>query len=66
MTECTEQRVLFAIGRREVTAAFDGGRVTSDAGVLLLSELDEREGLVATKNEALVDARQPGKVRNSL
>lgn len=66
MTECTEQRVLFAIGRREVTAAFDGGRVTSDAGVLLLSQLDEREGLMATMSEALVDARQPGKVRHSL
>lgn len=66
MTECTEQGVLFAIGRRAVTAAFDGGRVTSDAGVLLLSRLDEREGLVATMSEALVDARQSGKVRHSL
>lgn len=65
VTDCTEQRVLFSIGRREVTAAFDGGWVTSEAGVLLLSQLDAREGLTATMSEALIDTRQPGKVKHS-
>jgi hypothetical protein len=66
VTDCTEQGVLFSIGRREVTAAFDGGWVTSEAGVLLLSQLDSREGLTATMSEALIDTRQPGKVRHSV
>jgi hypothetical protein len=25
-----------AVGRKKITAAFDGGRITSDAGVMLL------------------------------
>ncbi|MBP7678581.1 MAG: transposase [Thermoanaerobaculia bacterium] len=66
MTECNEQLVLFHVGRREVTAAFDGGSVTSDAGVLLLSQMDRRERLTATMAEALSDRRQPGKVRHAI
>ena len=31
--------------RRVVVAAFDGGRISSDAGVLLLREVAERSGL---------------------
>ena len=47
MTECNTQRLLFqAHGTREVTAAFDGGWVTSDGGGLLLREVDQRFGLV--------------------
>jgi hypothetical protein len=48
-----------------VTAAFDGGSVTSDAGVLVLSQLDRRERLTGTMAEALEDRRQPGKVRHT-
>ena len=66
MTECNEQLVLFHVGRREVTAAFDGGSVTSDAGVLLLSQMDRRERLTVTMAEALSDRRQPGKVRHGI
>lgn len=66
MTECNEQEVLFHLGRREVTAAFDGGSVTSDAGVLVLSQLDRRERLTATMAEALTERRQPGKVRHTI
>jgi hypothetical protein len=29
-----------AVGRKKVTAAFDGGRITSDGGVMLLSQAD--------------------------
>ena len=34
--------------RKKVTAAFDGGRLTSDGGVLLLSGADRQVGLCAT------------------
>ena len=38
--------------------AFQGSRVTSDAGLLLVRELDERLGLEALISEYLNDSRQ--------
>ncbi len=66
MTECTGQQVLFSIRKRKVTAVFDEGLVTSDAGVLLLRGFDERLGLARRFAEALSDRRQEGKVRHDL
>lgn len=66
MTECTGQEVLFSIRKRKVTAVFDEGLVTSDAGVLLLRGLDERLGLARRFAEAFSDRRQEGKVRHDL
>jgi hypothetical protein len=34
------------LGNRDVFAAFDGGRVTSDAGALLLREVDAKFGFL--------------------
>ena len=34
------------LGTRRVVAAFDGGRITSDAGALLLREVDVRSGIL--------------------
>ena len=34
-----------AVGRKAVTAAFDGGRLTSDGGVMLLSMAERRLGI---------------------
>jgi hypothetical protein len=34
-----------AVGRKKVTAAFDGGRITSDGGVMLLAAAERRLGL---------------------
>ena len=31
-----------AVGRKKVTAAFDGGRITSDGGVMLLAAAERR------------------------
>lgn len=39
-----EQYEFSCIERRRVVAAFDGGRVTSDAGALLLKRTDETIG----------------------
>ena len=33
-----------AIGRKKLTAAFDGGRITSDGGVLLLAAAERQIG----------------------
>lgn len=47
MTQCSTQRLLFQHHEtREVTAAFDGGRITSDGGGLLLREVEERFRIV--------------------
>ena len=34
-----------AVARKKVTAAFDGGRLTSDGGVMLLSMAERRLGV---------------------
>ena len=38
--DCTEEQLVFqGVGGRRVVARFDGGRITSDAGMLLLREV---------------------------
>jgi hypothetical protein len=65
MTECTRQPLLFSsLGRQQVVGDFDGGRLTSDAGALLLREVDRRIGLTAALAEALTDPRDPAKIRH--
>lgn len=60
MTECITDTVQFSrVGRREVVADFLGGRLTSDAGVLLLKEVDQRIGLLDAINDAIPDPREP-------
>jgi hypothetical protein len=44
----------------------NGGALTSDAGVLLLRQLDERLGLTRRLARCLVDRREPGKVRHDV
>ena len=34
-----------AVGRKKITAAFDGGRITSDFGVMLLGQAGRRLGV---------------------
>jgi len=45
MTECSTELTLLPLSRKPVTVRNDGGALTSDAGVLLLREIDERLGL---------------------
>jgi hypothetical protein len=66
VTECTDQLVLFSIGKKRVTTVFDGGNLTSDSGVLFLNRIDERLGLSQRMAEVLSDRRQEGKVHHSL
>ena len=65
MTECSQLSFGF-LGRREVVGRFDGGRVSSDGGLLLLREVDRRFGVTEAVADQLRDRRQPGKVRQSL
>ena len=55
-----------AVGRTQVVARFDGGDITSDAGVLLVKQADLRLGLTDALAAGIVDRRQPGKVEHRL
>lgn len=54
-----------AVGRKKLTVAFDGGRLASDAGLLLLREADRRLGISARIATALRDGRDPARVMHS-
>lgn len=47
---------------KDVIARFDGGRLSSDGGVLLLRELEARFGIAATLAGCLPDRRDPAQV----
>lgn len=51
---------------RPLTAAFDLPNASSDGGAVLLKAADRRLGLISRLAGALVDERQPGKVRHAL
>ena len=46
-TECSVSKLQFqGLGRRRVEAEFNGGQITSDAGGLLLREVESRYGFI--------------------
>jgi hypothetical protein len=55
-----------SIAGEPVRAAFDGGRPTSDAGVLLLAEVERRLGIAERLARCLEGPRTPGRVRHTL
>jgi len=58
MTECNSQPIEFSsFGRRDVLADFTGGAITSDAGSLLLREIDRKLGLIDRLNAVIPDPR---------
>ena len=54
------------ICKKKVTAAFDGGQVSSDGGVFLLAGADKRLGLIDTLAGLFPDARDPAQVTHSM
>jgi hypothetical protein len=60
MPNCTEERDLFgALGRRRIDVGFDGGEVSSDAGLLLLRQVERKLGLLKAAARVLPDPRHP-------
>src|SRR5437899_2631531 len=60
MTECKRERYEFhALGSREVVGHFDGGDITSDAGGLLLREVEKRSGIIRRFAACFHDRRDP-------
>jgi Transposase DDE domain group 1 len=67
MTECIPPTMAFQeLGNRDVLAAFDGGRITSDAGALLLREVDSHFGFVDRFAACFTDHRDAGLVEHPL
>jgi hypothetical protein len=63
----TDETVEFGrVGRRVVEAAFDGGDIVSDGGVLLLKRVDERLGLTRAAARAFGDERRSASVQHSV
>ena len=66
-THCNGGQFEFeALGSRKVTAAFDGGAITSNAGALLLRRTDHAIGLSRQVAACFTDGRAPNLVEHSL
>jgi hypothetical protein len=55
-----------AVARKKITAAFDGGRLTSDGGVMLLGLADRRIGVAEKLSVAFPERRDRSRVVHSL
>ena len=65
-TECNQESFGFAsLGGRKVTAAFDGGAMTSNAGALLLRETDRAIGLSCQAAACFTDGRRQDRIEHS-
>ena len=67
MPKCTDERVEFGrVGRRVVEAAFDGGDIVSDGGVVLVQQVDRRLGLTRAAAQVLEDPRRAASVKHGM
>lgn len=58
MTDCNLKPPLLAsLGRKKIHADFDGGCLTSDAGAVLLRQVDRKIGLIDAINNCIPDPR---------
>jgi hypothetical protein len=55
-----------ALSGKKVSAAFDGGRITSDGGVLLLAEAERKLGIADRLAALIPDRREPSRVLHPL
>jgi hypothetical protein len=66
-TQCSRDRLTFhPLGRRDVVAAFDGGKITSDGGALLLREVERRTGILARFAGCFRDYRHPELIEHTV
>ncbi len=57
-TQCIPEQLEFhALGRHQVVGRFDGGRITSDGGGVVLREVESRLGLMDRLAKCFVDCR---------
>jgi len=67
MDHPSTERLLFEdIQGKKISADFDGGQVSSDAGALLLREVERRMRLIGRVAAVIPERRHPGYTRHSL
>jgi hypothetical protein len=67
MPNCTNEPIeLGKVGRRIIEAAFDGGDIVSDGGVLLLRQVDQRIGLTKAVARVFEDRRRHASISHSM
>ncbi len=65
--ECNQESFGFhALGRREVAARFDGGRISSEAGGLLLRETERVTGIIRQFAACFTDHRDPDLIEHTV
>jgi hypothetical protein len=57
---------LSPVADKAVVARFDGGRLSSEGGLLALREIERRVGLAERPAACLIDPRMPERVRHQL
>jgi len=66
-TQCNPNQLHFqGLGTRKVVGCFDGGTITSDAGALLLREIDQARNLFDQFSRCFIDYREPRFVEHSV
>jgi hypothetical protein len=59
-TECNPKQLEFHdLGRRKIVANFDGGKISSDGGCLLLREVEKKAGILWQLSQQFIDHRDP-------
>lgn len=67
MTLCTSSQDLFpACKSKKITAAFDGGNVSSNGGMLLLRQIDRKLKLISEAAKAFTDSRRKASCEHSI
>ena len=66
MTQCIRQLSFGFLGHKQVVGDFEGGNLSSDGGLMLLSAADRQLGLTAALARFLPDRRDPTKVVHGL
>lgn len=66
-TECNTERLDFQpLATREVRGLFDGGAITSDAGALLLREVEAKLGIIGRFADCFTDHRDPQRIEHTV
>ena len=55
-----------AVARKKVSAAFDGGMLSSDGGVLLLRDVEKELGIARRLSSCLKDRRDPDLIKHTI
>src|SRR5258708_37059495 len=55
-----------SVARKKLSVGFDGGQLSSDAGVLLLRGVEKKLGLAARLAWCIRDRRKPERIEHSL